>query len=119
MTKLLPHYTECSLNQRMPFLQGQNIAFPMGLRLKDPLGGRFSGHHGGNIRNPMLDRPFAQIAVIVSRRLAGRSIDDQLNLPIDDPVFNIGQPFKNFINTINRTTCLLYQSCLTGSSNDY
>ena len=97
MSKLLPHYTEYSLNQRMPFLQGQNIAFPMGLRLKNPLGGRFSGHHGGNIRNPMLDRPFAQIAVIVSRRLAGRCINDQLDLPVDDPVLNIGLSFKDFI----------------------
>jgi len=59
----------------------------------DPLGGCNGRSRRGDIGHLILDRSLADIRIIIFAQLAARCIDDQLNLLVLNPIYDIRPAF--------------------------
>ena len=78
----------------------------------DTADSRFSGSHGGNVRDFFSDGRFAQIAVICSAVCRFGRIDDQVDLAVGDQVGSVGSAsfadlIHKFRNNMGICQCFL------------
>ena len=86
----------------MPLLQGPDLAGAAAVDLRDPLGRRLCGCHGGDVRDLVLDGGFSQVAVVVNAFLAGRRVDDQLDIAVGDEVQDVRTSFVQLLDLYAR-----------------
>ena len=91
----------------MKFLQGFYLQFSAFFPyFADAFCGGDSGRHGGHIGNLSFYGSLADIAVVETAFLAGRRIDDELNLSVCNGVIYIGTPLLQFLDLFSRNAGL-------------
>ena len=74
----------------MVSLEGLDLKVVVLLDSSDALKRSLSSSHSSDIRYTVLDSSLTDIAVVVDRGLAGRSIDNKLDLAVCDLVSDMG-----------------------------
>ena len=101
------------LNGSVIILQRSDGTAPALLLNADSGRGRYGRRHRRDVRNPVLDRVFTDIAVVNRAFLADRRIHDQVDLAVGDRVKDIRPSFIDLLDLLCRNPC--FQNLIAGA----